>query len=588
MNKIFKVIWSKARNCYVVVSEIVNGNGKNKSHKKGRRNHLLVSGVTALLGIGISFIAPVMTEAAIDIGYAGFVTDPRYANQYSYVWYPSVNGSALYNYHNPNNPGIGLNENNYKADPIQGIAIGKSANADDNVTGGTKTNSGIALGDYTVATGGLATAIGGWSQATGVSSMALGPASMASGFNALSMMRQSAARGDFSSAIGVVSSALGKGSLAVGYSSLASGDQSIAIGSANPKITSHGPGSSDSAEYVEDVSQTRASGARSIALGTGSRTEQGAPDSVAIGSRAISSGDGSVSIGKEAASGGDSAIALGSEAKASHGRDIAIGTNVSAVGANNGTNMEVPSIAMGYDTHVDADESAAIGNKNTVSGKDKNGNTLTGVNIQGHNNIVNASGVQVVGNNNKVTDKNFDDVFILGNQITAGTNNSVYLGSGSAYMPESDGTKGNSKNYNSDAVGGKTMNFAGGALTAGVVTVGSSAATRRIQGVAPGFLSASSTDAVNGSQLYAAVNALAGNAPHYYSVANPSESDQNYNNDGAKGMNALAAGKGTLAYGKIPRLWEEMPRPAMPMQVPAMRRMRPLWEITPKPIHPKV
>ena len=550
MNKIFKVIWSKARNCYVVVSEIVNGNGKNKSHKKGRRNHLLVSGVTALLGIGISFIAPVMTEAAIDIGNAGFVTDPRYANRYSYVWYPSVNGTALYNYHNPNNPGIGLNENNYKADPIQGIAIGKSANADDNVTGGTKTNSGIALGDYTVATGGLATAIGGWSQATGVSSMALGPASMASGFNALSMMRQSAARGDFSSAIGVVSSALGKGSLAVGYSSLASGDQSIAIGSANPKITSHGPGSSDSAEYVEDVSQTRASGARSIALGTGSRTEQKAPDSVAIGSRAISSGDGSVSIGKEAASGGDSAIALGSGAKASHGRDIAIGTNVSAVGANNGTNMEVPSIAMGYDTHVDADESAAIGNKNTVSGKDKNGNTLTGVNIQGHNNIVNASGVQVVGNNNKVTDKNFDDVFILGNQITAGTNNSVYLGSGSAYMPESDGTKGNSKNYNSDAVGGKTMNFAGGALTAGVVTVGSSAATRRIQGVAPGFLSASSTDAVNGSQLYAAVNALAGNAPHYYSVANPSESDQNYNNDGAKGMNALAAGKGTLAYGE--------------------------------------
>lgn len=550
MNKIFKVIWSKARNCYVVVSEIVNGNGKNKSHKKGRRNHLLVSGVTALLGIGISFIAPVMTEAAIDIGYAGFVTDPRYANQYSYVWYPSVNGSALYNYHNPNNPGIGLTENNYKADPIQGIAIGKSANADDNVTGGTKTNSGIALGDYTVATGGLATAIGGWSQATGVSSMALGPASMASGFNALSMMRQSVARGDFSSAIGVVSSALGKGSLAVGYSSLASGDQSIAIGSANPKITPHGPGSSDSAEYVEDVSQTRASGAWSIALGTGSRTEQKAPDSVAIGSRAISSGDGSVSIGKEAASGGDSAIALGSGAKASHGRDIAIGTNVSAVGANNGTNMEVPSIAMGYDTHVDADESAAIGNKNTVSGKDKNGNTLTGVNIQGHNNIVNASGVQVVGNNNKVTDKNFDDVFILGNQITAGTNNSVYLGSGSAYMPESDGTKGNSKNYNSDAVGGKTMNFAGGALTAGVVTVGSSAATRRIQGVAPGFLSASSTDAVNGSQLYAAVNALAGNAPHYYSVANPSESDQNYNNDGAKGMNALAAGKGTLAYGE--------------------------------------
>lgn len=550
MNKIFKVIWSKARNCYVVVSEIVNGNGKNKSHKKGRRNHLLVSGVTALLGIGISFIAPVMTEAAIDIGSAGFVTDPRYSNQYSYVWYPSVNGSALYNYHNPNNPGIGLNENNYKADPIQGIAIGKSANADDNVTGGTKTNSGIALGDYTVATGGLATAIGGWSQATGVSSMALGPASMASGFNALSMMRQSVARGDFSSAIGVVSSALGKGSLAVGYSSLASGDQSIAIGSANLKITSHGPGSSDSAEYVEDVSQTRASGARSIALGTGSRTEQGAPDSVAIGSRAISSGDGSVSIGKEAASGGDSAIALGSGAKAFRGRDIAIGTNVSAVGANNGTNMEVPSIAMGYDTHVDADESAAIGNKNTVSGKDKNGNALTGVNIQGHNNIVNASGVQVVGNNNKVTDKNFDDVFILGNQITAGTNNSVYLGSGSAYMPESDGTKGNSKNYNSDAVGGKTMNFAGGALTAGVVTVGSSAATRRIQGVAPGFLSASSTDAVNGSQLYAAVNALAGNAPHYYSVANPSESDQNYNNDGAKGMNALAAGKGTLAYGE--------------------------------------
>ena len=87
----------------------------------------------------------------------------------------------------------------------------------------------------------------------------------------------------------------------------------------------------------------------------------------------------------------------------------------------------------------------------------------------------------------------------------------MFLGANSAYVTEGATTAGLSTSYTSGTIGGKTYAFAGGDVTTGVVSVGSTTGTRRIQNVAPGLISDTSTDAVNGSQLKAVVNAVDAN-----------------------------------------------------------------------------
>lgn len=84
----------------------------------------------------------------------------------------------------------------------------------------------------------------------------------------------------------------------------------------------------------------------------------------------------------------------------------------------------------------------------------------------------------------------------------------MFLGANSAYVTEGATTAGLSTSYTSGTIGGKTYAFAGGDVTTGVVSVGSTTGTRRIQNVAPGLISDTSTDAVNGSQLKAVVDAV--------------------------------------------------------------------------------
>ncbi|MBR1661726.1 MAG: YadA-like family protein [Acidaminococcaceae bacterium] len=172
---------------------------------------------------------------------------------------------------------------------------------------------------------------------------------------------------------------------------------------------------------------------------------------------------------------------------------------------------------------LNADESMAIGSNNTVSGQQSqaigSGNTVTGAQSiaigTGHRvtgsrsgaigdpNIVNASNSYAVGNNSNIA-AGQTDVFAFGNDIKKTTSNSVFLGSNTAYVPEGATTAGMS-DYSSATISGKTYNFAGG-KPAGVVSVGDVGKERRIQNVAAGKVSPESTDAVNGSQLYHAMN----------------------------------------------------------------------------------
>ncbi|MEJ1162082.1 YadA-like family protein [Variovorax sp. CCNWLW186] len=102
--------------------------------------------------------------------------------------------------------------------------------------------------------------------------------------------------------------------------------------------------------------------------------------------------------------------------------------------------------------------------------------------------------------------------------------------------------------YSSSTINGNTYNYAGG-TPVGVVSVGGVGAERRVQNVAAGLIGTGSTDAINGSQLYALTTKVDAGATHYYSVNDNSVQGGNYDNDGATGLNSIAAGVAATAAG---------------------------------------
>ena len=195
------------------------------------------------------------------------------------------------------------------------------------------------------------------------------------------------------------------------------------------------------------------------------------------------SGRHSAAVGFQAKASGDAAVAVGRQTQAGN-QSIAIGDKAQATGNQ--------SIAIGTGNVVTGKHSGAIGDPSTVK----------------------ADNSYSVGNNNQFTDATQTDVFGVGNNITVTESNSVALGSNSAI---SAGTHAGTQAKKSDGTAGTTTTagatgtvkgFAG-QTAVGAVSVGASGAERRIQNVAAGEVSATSTDAVNGSQLYKATQSIA-------------------------------------------------------------------------------
>lgn len=195
------------------------------------------------------------------------------------------------------------------------------------------------------------------------------------------------------------------------------------------------------------------------------------------------SGRHSAAVGYQAKASGDAAVAVGRQTQAGN-QSIAIGDKAQATGNQ--------SIAIGTGNVVTGKHSGAIGDPSTVK----------------------ADNSYSVGNNNQFTDATQTDVFGVGNNITVTESNSVALGSNSAI---SAGTQAGTQAKKSDGTAGATTTagatgtvkgFAG-QTAVGAVSVGASGAERRIQNVAAGEVSATSTDAINGSQLYKATQGIA-------------------------------------------------------------------------------
>ncbi|MDO5653948.1 MAG: YadA-like family protein, partial [Brachymonas sp.] len=206
---------------------------------------------------------------------------------------------------------------------------------------------------------------------------------------------------------------------------------------------------------------------------------------------------------------------------------------VMATGTNDSSASGKYATAVGYEASATAQNALAIGRGAVASGANSisigTGNVVSGNNSGaiGDPSIVNADGSYSIGNNNTVA-VGSNDAFIVGNNITQTAANSVNLGSKSAATVAATAQTAGMTDYSSGVVNGNQLQFAAG-TPAGVVTVGSAGQERRIQNVAAGLVSATSTDAVNGSQLYSvanAVNALAVGGVQY--AANP-DGTVNYN-----------------------------------------------------------
>ena len=544
MNRIYNVIWSKTKKCYVVVSEIVkSGGGKVKSLHIGKtqaRMGAVMAVASLLVGVNVTAINAAMIISAVNqSGYAVGST-------------PASTGSKIFNYENPGNMGA-LEETNipaqrYTANFVDGISIG----AYNDILDRTETNAnynGIAIGNRNKAVGGMSIALGNYAQAMKASSMAIGTATLSSGFNSLAMMRQSAATADFATAIGTTAWADGKGSFAMGYSATAKGDQSIAIGAAETKKVASGY-NTPSAKYNAD-GNTVTEGARSLAFGTKARTSVAATDSMAFGSNSTTSGANAVAVGNSANAAASDAFAFGNTAQATGANAIAMGRTAQAKQLNaialggQAKALEANALAIGGTAEASKAGTMAIG---TASKASSNNSTAIG------------NGAEVTGENSMA----------LGAGAKISSNNSIALGAGTEF---------NDPLVNTYAAFTNEMNPA----EAGVVAVGNTGTPRRIVNVAGGQ---NDNDAATIKQLRYVNNNLAmtiagptytgyqANGSTYqapdFSIKNSTyhtvkeaveaaqtnffsakgtSADANYDNKGATGTNATAAGVRASAAG---------------------------------------
>lgn len=288
---------------------------------------------------------------------------------------------------------------------------------------------------------------------TGRSAFVVGYKNTVSANNALVYGVENKAEGINSLVGGEYSKATGRNSVAIGSSAQALKDNNFAIGS-----------------------QARANGTDALAFGNGAYAESSS--TIAIGKTVKAEADSTVAIGVRTNASGNSTVAIG--------RDNSVtSADTTVVGSNNGT--------------VAAEQSVVIGYNNTVVGTDPEQVVL------GSNSKTGAQGAIAVGTHAEATAM---DAIAIGNNTLADNANSVALGTNSV----TDAVV----NTTSATIGGKVYNFAGtNALS--TVSVGSDSRSsangaadykRTITNVAAGRVSATSTDAVNGSQLNATVEAI--------------------------------------------------------------------------------
>ncbi|MFQ8945122.1 ESPR-type extended signal peptide-containing protein [Veillonella rogosae] len=330
MNKIFKVVWSKTKECYVVVSEVAKNNGGKKK--------VLASVLAGLAMVGAGTMGTPV-HADVNLGNSAVNISPN----------GTYNGS---NSVGQNSIVVGMQnitDNNWGT-----IAVGAANTATE--------NSAMAVGNGNKATGGAAVAMGAYNQAKGRASVAIGNVSMASGEDSIAIgnransnpANQDLGSGQFSIAMGRESWAKGTDNISIGHNAKtdSSGD-SIAIGRDS---------TSNSVNTVTIGAQTKATGGYAVAIGR--ESEVNANFATAMGYQSKAKGSASIAIGKQNNSNLGDTITVGNSNTANTMGGIAIGKNNiadSSIGDPTTANKENSQIAIGLDNKATSQDTVAIG-----------------------------------------------------------------------------------------------------------------------------------------------------------------------------------------------------------------------------------
>lgn len=292
---------------------------------------------------------------------------------------------------------------------------------------------------------------------------------------------------DHSLAVGFRNTVSGSYSTAVGQSSIASGGTSLAIGR-SAQATANNTNAIGQSARAEGENAT-AIGHGSVSSGRnsnafGSSAKASAEGSTAVGNSTKANGISSTSTGFNAEASGNFSSAYGNDARAKGNRSVAVGYNAKA---------EESATAVGNNANAGAANAVALGSGNTITARG-------GVGI-GSSNSVSGIDSGAFGVRNNVAQAN---TYVLGSNVTSTQGNSVLLGNASTDRAATTETQANINGINYSG-------FAGvGSARNGVTSVGASGKERQVINVASGKVSSDSTDAINGSQLYAVANTVGG------------------------------------------------------------------------------
>ena len=494
MNKIFKVVWSKTKECYVVVSEVAKNNGGKKKALSTVFAALVAAGAMMpgyvdaannTSGGGVS-----TADASIAIG-SGWGNSAYANNNFSIAIgdQTHANGKAA----------IALGRQAKTDGEEASIAIGNETEAtakDSTAVGSGSKSSGeyaAALGFQTKATANYATAIGSGARGYAEDSQAIGreAETSAGATRAIAIGTLSKSSGNYATSLGSSAEATAERAIAVGYKSKAEAERAISVGNlANAtKNDSIAVGNNSAASGLNASAvgkNSKASGQSAAAFGDTAQATN--TNATAVGNQANASNTNTTAIGNQTVASGGNATAVGHLSQATADGATAIGTNNKA--GYEGT-------AVGLSNTVTGRTSAAFGRSNTVSGKES---LAAGVRstASGEHNV--AIGYQAA-TDGKAT-------VAIGEGSKADIADGVALGSNSATTAAAGIQGFNPADSRTNTYSGLTGTAQ--TSTLGAVAVGNGAtATRQITGLAAGK---EDTDAVNVAQLRSVNLKYAGNS----------------------------------------------------------------------------
>ncbi len=563
MNKIFKVIWNPATGSYSVASETAKSRGKKSGRSKLLISALVAGGLLSSFGalatgnepgtpvgtgsgwvaIGQGSQANAFTNgdgASTAVGYKSFA-EGAWSSAMGAMTHAIGDASMAFgvNAVSTGQRSIAMGASSSSVGQYS-MAFGRYANSggDYSIAQGDKSNAAglnaIAVGRNSSAAGEKAIALGNATKATEIMSIALGDSANASKKYSMALGASSVASEENAIALGRSSVASGTDSLALGRQSLASAANAITIGA-----------ESEAAENATAVgTKAKARGKNSLALGANSdSTGEG---SVALGYTAAAAGASALALGQNAQASNTNTIALGQNSSASTANAIAIGTGSSAVGSN--------SLALGSSSSAGGNNSVAIGASSTAD----EDNVVSVGSGSAQRRIVNMAAGEISTDSKEA---------INGSQLYAISRSVADRLGGGADVASNGTIKGMSyklKKRDFNNVGealqyldNETLHWdsAKGAFSASYIvknadgTIASTVAENKIINVKDGDISATSKDAINGSQLKTTNDNVATNTTN---ITNLTDSVGDLKDDALLwNGTAFSAAHGTDATSKI-------------------------------------